>query len=125
MLRVTLSARFRRSRFRVFAAALLATAQFAVSAFAPAVDSKAGTSAPVHVEAFGVALHFAHNPDDCAACTAITLIGVTSPAAPPLAERTATAMAFAVLPPEGVARTSWRPDSPRAPPALSSARSIS
>ena len=115
----------RRSRLRVFAAAFLAAAQFAVSAFAPALDAKAGTSAQVHVEEFGVALHFAHNPHDCAACTAITLIGVTSPASRPLAERNAASMAFAVLPPEGVARTSWRPDSPRAPPAISIARSIS
>ena len=121
---MTLAARYRRSRFRVCAAAFVAVAQFAVSSFAPMVDGRAGAGAPKHVEDLGVHLHFAHNPDDCAACTAQTLVGITSaaPVAPsartvPLAE-----VVSAVLP--APARATWRADAPRAPPILPTARSL-
>lgn len=68
------SLRFRRSRAVVLAAAFLAAAQFGVAAIAPVLDADAGRSAPAHVESFGIHLHFAHNPDDCAACLAQSIV---------------------------------------------------
>lgn len=125
MHRVTLAARFRRSRFRALAAALVAAAQFAVSSFAPMVDGRAGAGAPMHVEDFGVHLHFAHNPDDCAACTAQTLVGVASHAPVEFSAPDAAIaeVVRAALP--APARAGWRADAPRAPPALPTARSLS
>ncbi len=112
----------RRSTFRVLAAALVAAAQFAVSSLAPIADSNAGNSAPSHVEAFGVSLHFAHNPDDCAACAAQTLIGITSSGSQALNAPDAAASAFAATASEAVARIAWSPGAPRAPPASARAR---
>ncbi|HUO52326.1 MAG TPA: hypothetical protein VMT93_07405 [Gemmatimonadaceae bacterium] len=117
-------ARVHRSRSRLFAAAILAAAQFAVASFAPAVDGRAGAGAAAYVEDFGVRVHFAHNPDDCAACVAQSL-AAAAPAAP---------VAFAdVAPCSGVTSTVdvasperqlWRQDAERAPPFPSAARSL-
>jgi hypothetical protein len=112
----------RRSRLRVLAAALVAASQFAVSALAPMADSHAGNSARSHVEDFGVHLHFAHNPDDCAACTALTLIGVASHGSPALPAPSAAMEAFAVAAPVTAARIAWSPGAPRAPPTSVRAR---
>jgi hypothetical protein len=116
MTRVTSVPRLRRSRLRAFAAAFVAVAQFAVSSFAPMVDGQAGAGAPTHVESFGVHLHFAHNPDDCAACSAQTLIGLAA-ATPAYVDGPAAAAAeFVLAPLPAPSRGSWRADAPRAPP---------
>jgi hypothetical protein len=106
-----------RSKLRLLTAALVAASQFAVSSLAPIADSNAGKSAPSHVEAFGVSLHFAHNPDDCAACTAQTLVGVTSHGSRALNAPDAAASAFVATASVAVARIAWSPGAPRAPPA--------
>jgi hypothetical protein len=110
------SLRFRRSRAVVLAAAFLATAQFAVTAVAPALDADAGRSAPAHVESFGIHLHFAHNPDECAACLAQSIVAVAPAVAPALPTRVARPTEFASRAPLGAARDGWRPDVARAPP---------
>jgi hypothetical protein len=112
----------RRSRLRVLAAALVAASQFAVSAFAPMADSGAGNSAPSHVEAFGVSLHFAHNPDDCAACLAQSIIGITSHGSATLVAQDAATSEFDAAAPAAATRIAWSPGAPRAPPAPLRAR---
>ena len=107
---------FRRSRTRAFAAAMLAAVQLGVMALAPIIDAREGPSAPSHVEEFGTSLHYSHNPDDCAACTAVTLIGdlpravaTLIPAAIRSAPRPVVRLAF-------TAPRAATPKSPRAPP---------
>ena len=117
MHRVPSAYRSRRSRLRAFAAAFVAVAQFAVTSFAPTVDGRAGAGAPTHVESFGVHLHFAHNPDDCAACSAQTLIGLASAPADPLADGDTATAEFVLASLPAPSRGSWRADAPRAPPA--------
>ena len=110
------SVRFRRSRAVVLAAAFLASAQFAVSAIAPALDADAGRSAPAHVEAFGIHLHFAHTPDDCAACVAQSIVAVAPAVSPAPSAPAAGFTEFASRAPLGAERDGWRPDGARAPP---------
>jgi hypothetical protein len=113
---VTKSTRVHRSRFRLLTAALVATAQFAVVAFGPLVDASEGASAPSHVEETGTRLHYSHNPDNCAACAAATLVGDSprTAAVLPLAEiLPATTSAVS---PALVAIRDGTPKSPRAPP---------
>src|SRR5262249_44737728 len=62
MPRMPFAVRLRRSRFVVLAAAFLATAQFAVATAAPVLDADAGSSAPAHVESFGIHLPFPPPP---------------------------------------------------------------
>jgi hypothetical protein len=112
-----------RSRLRTLAAALVAAAQFGVATFAPALDASVGAGAPTHVESQGTRLHFAHNPDDCAACLAQTLIGVASPGAAPFDAAAAAPPVYATAALAAVTRVEWRSDAARAPPALSAARS--
>jgi hypothetical protein len=125
MRRVTFARRFHRSRLRLVAAAFAAAAQLGVSAFAPVLDARAGTGAPSHVETYGVRLHFAHDPNDCAACTAQTLVGVTSAPAVPLVVAGDVTAEFAHAPLAAPLRADWRSDAPRAPPSLPDARSLS
>jgi hypothetical protein len=113
--------RRRRSRIRVLAAALVAASQFAVSSFAPIADSNAGNSAPSHVEAFGVSLHFAHNPDDCAACAAQTLVGITSSGSALRLAPEAPASVRAPIASVTSTPVDWSPGAPRAPPVAASA----
>jgi len=115
---VSFASRFRRSRFRAFAAAFVAVAQFAVSSFAPTVDGRAGAGAPTHVESFGVHLHFAHNPDDCAACAAQTLVGLIAATPARVAGAGAVTAEFVLAPLPEPPRGTWRADAPRAPPLL-------
>ena len=68
----------RRTVFRLLAT-LAAAAQVSVSAFGPIVDGLGGEGAPSHVEAFGIRLHYSHNPDDCAACIAASLVAALPP----------------------------------------------
>ena len=110
------SLRFRRSRAVVLAAAFLAAAQFGVAAIAPVLDADAGRSAPAHVESFGIHLHFAHNPDDCAACLAQSIVAAAPAVAPALPTAVAHPTEFASRAPVGAERDGWRPDVARAPP---------
>jgi len=108
--------RRRRSPKRAVVAALLAAAQFGVVALAPVIDAREGPSAPSHVEEFGISIHYSHNPDDCAACAASTLIGDLPRALAaviPASVRSAPRPAIRVAP--SVRRT-VTPKSPRAPP---------
>ena len=114
---MSFASRPRRSRLRALAAAFVAVAQFAVSSFAPMVDGRAGAGAPTHVESFGVHLHFAHNPDDCASCSAQTLVGLASAAPAYVDGHAAAAAEFVLAPLPEPSRGSWRADAPRAPPA--------
>lgn len=116
--------RTRRSPFRRLAAAFLAAAQFSVVSFAPALDAAPDTNAPVHVEALGVHLHFVHNPDDCAACTAQTLVAVAPAAPSPLENALRATTAFEAADLSTPERSAWRPDAARAPPAPTGARSL-
>ena len=116
MLRVPLALRIRRSRAFLCAAALLASAQFGVATVAPALDADAGRSAPAHVESFGIHLHFAHNPDDCAACLAQSIVAAAPAVAPALPTAVAHPTEFASRAPVGAECDGWRPDVARAPP---------
>lgn len=101
--------------FRV-AALIAAALQFSLIAFGPIVDGRDGVGAPSHVEAFGISLHYSHNPDNCAACTAAALVG------PPVHSAVAVIpepLRRAARPPVRVvrgARNDRTPKSPRAPP---------
>jgi hypothetical protein len=116
-MRVPHRLRPRRSGLRALAAALAASAQFAVTAIAPIIEAQEGAGTPTHVESLGTRLHFSHNADTCAACVAQTLVGVATPAARPLASAEVVAPALTPAPPAFCARIAWRPESPRAPPA--------
>ena len=109
-----------RARFRAYAAAFIAATQFAVVAFGPLVDASEGRSAPSHVEETGTRLHYSHNPDNCAACAAATLVGDSprTAAVLPLAE-ILPAITLAVSP-ALVAMRDGTPKSPRAPPCPAS-----
>jgi hypothetical protein len=116
MPRMPFALRIRRSRTVVLAAAFLAAAQFAVAVVAPVLDADAAASAPAHVEAFGIHLHFAHNPDDCAACVAQSIVAVAPALAPAHPALAAAHTEFASRAPIGAERDGWRPDVARAPP---------
>lgn len=105
-----------RSRVFAIAAALVASAQFAVATVAPLLDADAGSSAPAHVENFGSHQHFAHNPDDCAACLAQSIVVAAPAVATSLPVRAAIRTEFAPRAPRSAERGDWRPDGARAPP---------
>ena len=104
------------ARLRKFAAAFIATVQFAVVAFGPLVDGMQGASAPAHVEEFGVHLHYSHDPDNCAACAASHMVGDAPRAPMPALEMAARsdARTIALVAPATLREGS--PKSPRAPP---------
>jgi len=110
------AARPLRRRFRALAIAAAAV-QLLVVAAGPLVEGGEGPSAPVHIERFGTSKHFSHNPDDCAACLAATLV-----AAPPRAALAVVPAVLRVAAPETrraprAVRVAESPKSPRAPPA--------
>jgi hypothetical protein len=47
----------------------------------PLIEGRSGADSKPHVEAAGTSSHHAHNPSDCAACGARTLLAVTHHAA--------------------------------------------
>ena len=122
MHRVTVPVRHRRSRFRVLAAALLASVQFGVVAFGPLVDSADGLGAPAHVEETGIRLHYSHNPDNCAACAASTLVGDAPRGADPSLPRAVSDAPLRADIRVAPRRLSFTPKAPRAPPRALAAR---
>jgi hypothetical protein len=98
------------------AAVFAASAQFAVIAIGPVVDGLSGEGTPSHVEAYGIHLHYSHNPDDCAACAAASLVGVLP--------RSSAAVIPEAVRIDGIARRTLAPSmarldtpkTPRAPP---------
>lgn len=48
-------------------------------AFAPLAEGRSGESAKAHVESGGTQSHHAHNGEDCAACTARTILSGALP----------------------------------------------
>ena len=106
----------RRSRFRVLAAALLASVQFGVVAFGPLVDAADGLGAPAHVEETGIRLHYSHNPDNCAACAASTLVGDQPRGADPSLPRIVAELPLREEIRVAPRRGAFSQKSPRAPP---------
>lgn len=119
---MTAPVRHRRSRFRVLAAALLASVQFGVVAFGPLVDGADGLGAPAHVEETGIRLHYSHNPDNCAACAASTLVGDAPRSADSRVPRAVSDAPVRAVVRVAPLRLSFNPNSPRAPPRASAAR---
>jgi hypothetical protein len=103
-------------RIRKLAAAFIATAQFAIVAFGPLVDAWEPPSAPSHVEEFGVRLHYAHDPDNCAACAASHMVGDAPRVPMPALEMASHADARTVTIVAPAMFRDGSPKSPRAPP---------
>lgn len=105
-----------RSRLISLLAFLAMAGQLAVSVIAPLADARAGRDAPAHVEAQGIAAHYAHDETSCVACVASTMLS-RAPVSPPAA---VAILRHAEIPP--VAEPSGAPclyplqASPRAPP---------
>jgi hypothetical protein len=106
-----------RHSFRLLAGILALLAQFTAATLAPAADARAGASAPAHVEVAGTHLHYAHNPTDCASCTAQQLVGLIERAH---AELPSLVASHALLAPGTSAPSiaaALSPGAPRAPPS--------
>ena len=94
---------------------LLVAAQVLL-AFAPLIEWHSGPDARAHVEAAGTSAHHAHNPADCAACSARGLLGVPNrPAEPAIGSLQAAAPRLAERD-EHLALFRESQSRPRAPP---------
>ena len=94
---------------------LLVAAQVLL-AFAPLIEWQFGPDARAHVEAAGTRVHHAHNPADCAACSARGLLGVPNrPAEPAIGSLQAAAPRLAERD-EHLALFRESQSRPRAPP---------
>jgi hypothetical protein len=101
------------------AACLALLAQVVSACLAPTADARAERSAPAHVESGGTQLHHSHNPADCAACTALRLLGAPARPSAPRADIGAVHQALAA-PSESRPRPlrAGGTNTPRAPPPL-------
>ena len=97
------------------ATCLLVAAQLLL-AFAPLMEWQFGADARSHVEAAGTSAHHAHNPADCAACTARGLLAVvTGPIQPAIRSLRAVAAGLSERD-EHLALLRESESRPRAPP---------
>lgn len=100
------------------AISLVAVAQLSLG-FAPIVDGQQGPDARAHIDQAGTTLHHAHNPANCAACTARGLIASAIPREPD-SVFFALSTQFFVTADSQSARSAWvLAARPRAPPAAS------
>ncbi|HJU89161.1 MAG TPA: hypothetical protein VJ672_07215 [Gemmatimonadaceae bacterium] len=106
-----------RSRLMTLLATLAALGQLAVTVVAPLGEARAGQSAPAHVEAQGVAQHYAHDEATCVACSATAQLSLPIVARDPFVE-IARHVDPHTAPEPAAQRRAHGEHAPRAPPSL-------